>query len=215
MGVLRFPASGVTVSGQDRRLVVVRHGRTAWNATGRFQGQANPPLDGTGWAQAATAADQLSRLMPAVIVASDLLRAAQTAGALSQRCGVAFATDHRLREVALGLWEGLTTDEAAVLFPEEYARWLAGHEVSRGGGEEPAVAGARAAAALLSAVATCPAGGTVIAVSHGLALQSAIRVLDAMGVVTLHGPAPHLANGEWIALAADARVAAEESYEES
>ena len=45
----------------DQRLVLVRHGRTDWNAEGRFQGQADPPLDDFGWEQARRAASSRCR----------------------------------------------------------------------------------------------------------------------------------------------------------
>ena len=46
------------------RVLVWRHGRTSWNAEGRFQGQLDPPLDEVGRAQAARAAAQLAALLP-------------------------------------------------------------------------------------------------------------------------------------------------------
>ena len=64
------------------QLVVLRHGRTSWNATGRLQGQADIPLDDRGVAQAAQAAGVLAELAPAVSYSSDLARARQPAGPL-------------------------------------------------------------------------------------------------------------------------------------
>lgn len=185
----------------NRRLIVLRHGRTAWNAERRFQGQADPPLDDLGWEQARRAAEFVAGLRPAAIVSSDLRRAHQTAVMLGAGCGLIPATDRSLREVALGGWEGLRRDEAAARFPAEYTAWAADTDVRRGGGETQAEAGARVAAALIGFLWRAGPSGTIVAVSHGLALQGAMGVLAASGLVR-PGEArpPHLGNGEWIVL---------------
>jgi len=186
---------------RQQHLVLVRHGRTAWNAEGRFQGQADPPLDDVGWEQARLTALSLARLRPAAIVSSDLRRAHQTAVMLGAACGLIPATDRNLREVALGTWEGLVHDEAAVRFPAEYAAWSAGADVRRGGGETRAEAGARVAAAVIRFLWRVRTDSPVVVVSHGLALEGAMGVLVARGLVRLDtAPPPHLGNGEWLAL---------------
>ncbi|HEU4490154.1 MAG TPA: histidine phosphatase family protein, partial [Jiangellales bacterium] len=58
-----------------RRVVLWRHGRTEWNAAGRFQGQSDVALDDSGRAQAERSARLLAALWPTVLVSSDLLRA--------------------------------------------------------------------------------------------------------------------------------------------
>ena len=70
----------------EQRLVLVRHGRTAWNAEGRFQGQADPPLDDLGWEQAHRTAMVVAAMRPEAIVSSDLRRAHQTAVMLGAAC---------------------------------------------------------------------------------------------------------------------------------
>ncbi|NJC71137.1 histidine phosphatase family protein [Planosporangium thailandense] len=179
------------------RLVVVRHGRTGWNAEGRFQGQADPPLDRVGHRQAEAVADAVAALRPGLILASDLRRARQTAQPLGARCGLPVIPDARLREVDLGGWAGLDRAEAARRYPDEYDRWSRGIDVRRGGGETLAEAGTRAAAALLAALTGTAPGSTVVAVSHGLVLRAAISRLAGLGIVRLAVDAPHLANGEW------------------
>ena len=62
-----------------RRVVLWRHGRTAWNATNRFQGQTDVPLDEVGVLQGERAARNLATLKPDLIVSSDLGRARTTA----------------------------------------------------------------------------------------------------------------------------------------
>ena len=56
------------------RLIIWRHGRTEWNQTNRFQGQADIGLDAAGVLQAKRAAQVLATYQPAAIVASDLSR---------------------------------------------------------------------------------------------------------------------------------------------
>jgi probable phosphoglycerate mutase len=149
-----------------RRLVVWRHGRTEWNASGRFQGQLDPPLDDEGRAQAARTAPYLAATLPGedtVLVSSDLRRAVDTAGALAPLLGVPVRIDDRLREHGLGSWEGLTRDEVEERHPEQYEQWVAGHPVPGRGGEAQADVAARA----LAVVADLPAAPAAVLVTHG------------------------------------------------
>ncbi len=129
-----------------RRVLLLRHGRTEWNAQRRYQGQADPPLDDVGRAQAYEVAALIAALRPAVIVSSDARRAMQTAAPLSELTGLPVTAEPRLRERSLGHWEGLTRDEVARRYPDEYADWLAGRDVSRRGGETREQVAARAVA---------------------------------------------------------------------
>jgi probable phosphoglycerate mutase len=105
------------------RLVLWRHGQTAWNVEGRFQGQTDIPLDETGVAQAERAARLLAALRPNRIIASDLSRAMATAAPLSRLTGLTVTSDKDLRERHGGAWEGLTNVQIRTQFPDEYARW--------------------------------------------------------------------------------------------
>ncbi|MGY1750062.1 histidine phosphatase family protein [Modestobacter sp. SYSU DS0511] len=162
------------------RLLVWRHGRTEWNASGRFQGQLDPPLDAEGRAQAARTAPVLAAgLDPAttVLVSSDLQRARDTAGALASLLGLPVQVDARLREHGLGSWEGLTRDEVAEQLPEQYAEWVAGRPVPGRGGELQADVAARAAAA----VADLPPAETAVLVTHGGTAGRLLEVLLDLG----------------------------------
>ncbi len=132
------------------------------------------PLDEVGQAQAVAAAAVLARMPPAVVVSSDLARARDTAQALVDRCDLPLELDPRLRELDLGLWQGLTGEQAQQRFPEEHAAWRAGQDVPRGGGETYAQAGARAAACVLDHL---PDSGTLVAVTHGGTARSAVCTL--------------------------------------
>jgi glucosyl-3-phosphoglycerate phosphatase len=186
-----------------QRLVLLRHGRTAWNLAGRYQGQADPPLDHVGVAQARRAAARLAPLHPWRILASDLARARMTADIVVTACAAMGGIGHvdvdpALREVALGGWEGLDDAEARRQFPDEHADWGAGTSpaLRRGGGETEAEAGVRVAAAVVAALSGAPGGATLIVVAHGLALRGAMRALGTAG------DAPHLGNGQWLVLPA-------------
>ena len=160
-----------------RRIVLLRHGRTAHNATGHIQGQLDVDLDEVGRAQALAVADVLAEATPYAIVSSDLARARDTAAPLAARSGVDLTLDKRLREISLGDWQGLTAGEAQERFPEEYAAWRRGEDVRRGGGETYADAGRRAAECLTERVAELPDGRTLIAVTHGGTARGALGML--------------------------------------
>jgi broad specificity phosphatase PhoE len=162
-----------------RRIVVWRHGRTAWNSERRFQGGSDQPLDETGVTQAESAARDLERLGPAALVTSDSLRASQTAASLASLRGLAPVLDARLREADLGAWEGLTRAQVAERFPQEYASWREGLDVGRGGGETFLEVARRAEAALADALTALGPGQTLVAVTHGGTARAAIgRCLD-------------------------------------
>lgn len=150
-----------------RRLILWRHGRTGWNAGGRFQGRMDPPLDEVGRRQAVAAAPHLvasGGLGPdTVVVSSDLERAADTAEALTRVLGVELRLDARLQEHGMGSWEGLDRGEVADRYPDQYADWLAGRPVRGRGGEEPEEVAERA----LAAVADLPAAPVAVVVTHG------------------------------------------------
>jgi glucosyl-3-phosphoglycerate phosphatase len=163
------------------RLLVWRHGRTSWNANGRFQGQLDPPLDDEGRAQAARTAPHLAELLSgqeSVVVTSDLLRARATAGALATSLGVPVQVDDRLREHGLGSWEGLTRDEVAERHPEQYADWMAGRPVRGRGGESADAVAARA----LAAVAALPPVDVAVLVTHGGTAGRLVEALLGLGV---------------------------------
>ena len=176
------------------RLILVRHGRTGWNAEGRYQGHADPPLDSTGQSQAAQLADGLSPFGPALVVSSDLTRARQTAERIAQASGCGIRLDPGLREQDLGGWTGLSDSEAADAYPQEHRAWKAGLTGRRGGGESEGEVVCRMVDAVARALADAPGGGPVIVVSHGLAIQALL--------LRIAGPsaAIHLANGRWIGL---------------
>jgi glucosyl-3-phosphoglycerate phosphatase len=152
------------------RIVVWRHGRTEWNATGRFQGQADVPLDELGRLQALQAAEVLAALGPIRIVSSDLSRASETAAVLASHCGLAVETDARLREIHVGSWEGLTVSEVQAVDPDLARRYLAGEDVPRSSTGETVTQTAERVSTVLAEVGeSAPDGSVVVVATHGVA----------------------------------------------
>lgn len=105
-------------------LILVRHGQTDYNATGRYQGQGDYPLNAVGRRQAQLVARHLAVRPPAAIFCSDLSRARESALPLAQRCGLAVVEDRRLRELDFGAWEGLTCEQIIARWGDCYRSWI-------------------------------------------------------------------------------------------
>jgi len=106
------------------QLILIRHGQTDWNATGRWQGQADPPLNAMGRAQARQTAAELKDQHVDALISSDLLRAHQTAEIIGSALKLNVELESRLREVNLGDWQGLYSAEIGARWPEEMRLWL-------------------------------------------------------------------------------------------
>ena len=105
------------------RLLVIRHGETAWNAEHRIQGRLDIPLSPTGMRQADRLAERLADETIAAVYSSELARAWLTAVPLAERRGLDVVAESRLRERSFGVFEGLTLDEIAAQHPEGFRRW--------------------------------------------------------------------------------------------
>lgn len=182
-----------------RVVVFWRHGRTAWNAERRFQGQSDIPLDETGVAQAERAALSLARLKPDRIISSDLSRARQTAEALAGIVGVPVVSDADLRETFAGEWEGLTRSELEARFGTQLAHWGAGSDVRPGGGETRVEVAARVMAAVDRGLQDVGPGQTLIVATHGGSARAGIGAM--LGLPPEHWAALGvLANCAWSVL---------------
>ena len=106
-----------------RRLVMLRHGQTEYNASSRMQGQLDTELSDLGREQAVAAAEVLAKRQPLLIISSDLGRALDTAVALGDRCGQPVSIDTRLRETHLGDWQGMTHLEVDAAAPGARLAW--------------------------------------------------------------------------------------------
>lgn len=146
------------------RLVLWRHGETAYNAEHRFQGQRDVPLNAVGRAQAERAARHLASLGPTELWSSDLSRAAATAGYLAELTGLEVHQDKDLRERHGGAWEGLTTAEITERYPDDLAAW------EPPGGETLQTVAERTAAALTRIADAAGPGSLVVVTGHGASL---------------------------------------------
>lgn len=174
-------AGGAVPEDPGRRLVILRHGRTAWNAEGRAQGHVDVPLDEVGHEQAAAVAPYLASLQPAALWTSDLARARQTCAYLETATGLVASEDPRLREFDVGLRQGLTVAEFAARNPDEHAAWLRGRHTDVPGAEDDATVRARMVPALLSILHGMAPGGTGVVVTHGACLKTAVVGLLGWG----------------------------------
>jgi alpha-ribazole phosphatase len=159
-------------------LVCVRHGRTAWNADLRFQGQSDVPLDAQGRAQAMLLAMQLRETSLDAAVSSDLERSAETARIiLGEHPSVALRLDADLREMAFGEWEGLTWAQIVRADPKLAADgWTRPKNYTPPSGErfEEVVGRARRA---LSRIQVQQPQGRVLVVTHAGVLHALLRVI--------------------------------------
>ncbi|MFH8343852.1 histidine phosphatase family protein [Streptomyces sp. NPDC018045] len=163
-----------TKGGRGRRIVLWRHGQTAWNLERRFQGSTDIELTEEGVAQARRAARLLAALEPDAIIASDLRRAAATARELAAVTGLEVTYDEALRETYAGAWQGLTHEEILAQYGEQYAAWKRGEAVRRGGGELETEVADRAAPVVERSADKLPDDGTLVVVSHGGTIRTTI-----------------------------------------
>jgi broad specificity phosphatase PhoE len=154
----------------DCEIYLVRHAQTEWNASGRWQGHADPPLSVEGRAQALELISALTAELAgdpvSGIVCSDLSRARETASDLGRHFGLIPVSDPNLREMDIGEWSGLGRAEIAARNPELLERFEAGDPDARPpGGETRREIRHRARLAVRRIVDADPCGRIVV-VSH-------------------------------------------------
>lgn len=160
------------------RVILWRHGQTDYNLQMRVQGQVDIPLNETGLAQAAAAAEVLAGEAPAKIYASGLSRAQATAKLLAAKLGLEVQTEPRLMERNFGKWEGLTRAEIEAGWPNEYIVWREWGDPSPEVEVEPRrEVGERVAAAVRELAAREADGTTIVCVSHGSAITQGTSAL--------------------------------------
>src|SRR5687768_14731761 len=103
-------------------LVWVRHGEADSNRDGRFGGHSPAALTPKRVRQAQATAHALTRLQPPAIIASDLMRARQTAEPIADACKLPLVLEPGLRERSLGVLDGLSFQEAEQLYPDLWKR---------------------------------------------------------------------------------------------
>lgn len=105
------------------RIIAIRHGETAWNVDTRIQGQLDIELNARGWWQAGRLARALADEAVAAVYASDLMRARQTADAISSATASVLHLNPGLRERGFGRFEGKTFGEIERQWPDQARRW--------------------------------------------------------------------------------------------
>ncbi|MFE4465154.1 bifunctional RNase H/acid phosphatase [Oerskovia sp. NPDC056781] len=171
-------------------VVLVRHGQTPLTVAGAYSGSSvpGPSLTARGRVQAAQAADLVYRIgrdrwtdvpKPTEIVASPMVRAQETARAVSRRLGLHVGTDERFAEVHFGEWEGLTADQIGERWVGHPEQWLVSGTEAAPGGESMADVGDRVWAGLQDLLAQ-GTGRTVVVVGHAVQVRAAVgRAIEA------------------------------------
>jgi glucosyl-3-phosphoglycerate phosphatase len=188
-----------------RRLVMLRHGQTEFNAGSRMQGQLDTELSDLGRDQAVAAAEVLAKRQPQLIVSSDLRRALDTAVVLGERSGLPVVVDTRLRETHLGDWQGMTHLEVDAAASGARLAWRNDATWAPHGGESRVDVAARGMPVIAELVAEQTEWGAdeperpVVLVAHGgliAALTAALLKLPVDNWPALGG----MGNASWVQL---------------
>jgi broad specificity phosphatase PhoE len=160
--------------GSGRGVYLARHGQTAYNLEGRFQGQLPVPLDALGRTQAAELAERAAAHGFAVLWSSTLLRARETAEIVAAGIGLEPREDARLMETNAGDWTDRPFSDVQAEAPELFAKFVAGDpSFAFPGGESFAQQEVRVGAALDEIEAgELP----VLVVCHGMVIRAALSV---------------------------------------
>lgn len=182
-------------------IVLVRHGRTAYNAAMRLQGQIDIDLDEVGRWQAGLVAQTLGNTVrPSKLIVSDLRRAVDTARAIGSHLGLELIQDVRVRERSFGPWEGKTGAEISEHWPTEYQQWRGGAEPTVDGIESKTQVAARMVEVILEYAEQLDDSETLCVVSHGAAISCAIAGLLDQDATQWRGVAG-MSNAHWSRLA--------------
>jgi broad specificity phosphatase PhoE len=156
-------------------IYLARHGQTAYNLEGRFQGWGDVPLDQTGRDQARQLAVAVAAVEPVSLVSSNIARALETATIVSELIGLEPQIDPRFAETETGDWTNRSFADVAAEDPEAFTNFVE-LEADWGfpGGESFATQAARVAAGLEDWRARSNTGATVI-ICHGNVIRLALR----------------------------------------
>ena len=171
-------------AGRAGRLLIVRHGETAWNAEGRVQGQLDVPLSETGFAQARCVAAALPQGRFSALYSSDLQRVRQTAAPAAAKLRLDAQIEPQLRERHYGIFQGMTYAEAKVSLPADYARFKAKDPEYAFRTGESLSGFFQRATRCLQAIADRHPGEEVLVFTHGGVLEMAYRHATGCGLST-------------------------------
>lgn len=189
-----------------RRLILLRHGQTHYNATLRMQGQLDTELSELGARQAHAVGRVLAPRRPWTILSSDLQRARDTATALASEVGLEVLTDPRLRETHLGRWQGMSHSEVDAQWPDARVEWRRSPRWSPPEGESRLDVALRTRQVIDELVQDSPEWGEqpAVVVAHGgaiAALTAALLEFPAAQYPVFNG----LGNTCWVQLSAHRR----------
>ncbi|MFV0681068.1 histidine phosphatase family protein [Ottowia sp.] len=170
---------------ESTRILAIRHGETAWNVGSRVQGHLDIGLNDTGRAQA----DQLARALAERdpidhIYSSDLVRALDTARAVSAQTSAPITTTSNLRERCFGDLQGHTFAEIAAQSPGEAERWRRRDPdwTPAGQGGESLTAFRTRVLTTLNALAAQHLGQCMAVFTHGGVLDVLYRAATGLGL---------------------------------
>lgn len=159
----------------SRVVFVARHGETDWNATHRWQGQTDVPLNDTGRTQARALAGRLRGEALAGAVASNLSRASETARVVTEALAVPLVyLDADLRERAYGVFEGLDRRACETQQPEAWAAWLERRQPPPGAESDEALRARVVAAVERVAERVARDDAAALVVTHGGAMRALV-----------------------------------------
>jgi len=167
---------------EPTRLVVIRHGETAWNAEQRIQGHTDIPLNERGRWQAARLAEAMQGEDIAAVYSSDLQRAAETAAPLARAAGVAVIPQTGLRERSFGSFEGATFREIEHRWPDDAMRWRRREAGFAPGGGEALAFFYERSVGTARRLAAAHRGQLVALVAHGGVLDCLYRAATGIAL---------------------------------
>jgi broad specificity phosphatase PhoE len=166
------------------RLLLVRHGETAYNTDGRFRGRADPPLTARGRMQARALGSALAQWVDGSLIASPRVRATATVDLIAQRLGRPATTDERFDDLDYGQWTGLEPSQVSAQWPTEYELWREAPDRLRlPGGERVSTARDRVWEGCRDLVRASP---VVIVVTHDVCIRMATCALLDAPLASLH-----------------------------
>ena len=162
-------------------IILVRHGETDFNASEKFRGRVDVPLNDTGLRQAELLGEHLRDEKIDVVYSGPLRRALATAEAVAAPHRLAVNVVHNLNDIDCGKWQGLTVAAVKEKYPELYQDWLdSPGRVRLPGGESLEDVRSRVVPFTQDAVTRC-GEGRIVLVSHRVVHKVLICALLGLG----------------------------------
>lgn len=163
-------------------LILIRHGETDWNRTGRCQGVADIDLNDTGRRQIEELAQSLRDADISAVYSSDLLRALRTAKRIASHHDLDVNIEKDLREMDQGDLEGLLFEEIRERYGDVLKEWRESPETLTLPGGESLLQVQERAWGVFERMSGLHAGETVVAVSHNLTITALLCKITGVGL---------------------------------